>query len=61
MHRVIQFIREVKVELGKVVWPTKREALKITGIVVLFSVIVAAFLGAVDYGLAELIKLLVSK
>jgi len=47
------------VELGKVVWPSRRQAFKITGIVVLFCVFVAVFLGLVDYGLAELIGLIV--
>lgn len=47
-------------ELGKVVWPTRREALKVTGIVVLFSAIVAVFLGVVDFGLAKLIGLIVN-
>ena len=47
-------------ELGKVVWPFRREALKITGIVVLFCAIVALFLGIVDFGLAKLIGLIVN-
>jgi preprotein translocase subunit SecE len=59
MGKIIQFFREVWVELGKVVWPSRQEALKITGIVVFFSLLVAAFLGAVDLGLARLLGLLI--
>ena len=59
MGRIIQFLKEVRVELAKVVWPSRREALKITGIVILFSVFVAVFLGLVDFGLAKLIGTLV--
>lgn len=55
MGKLIQFFREVKVELGKVVWPTRREALKLTGIVILFSIFVSLFLGLIDYGLARLV------
>ena len=58
MGRIIQFLKDVRVELAKVVWPTRKEALKITGIVILFSVFVALFLGAIDYGLTRLISLL---
>ena len=59
MGRIIQFLKEVRVELAKVVWPSRREAFKITGIVILFSVFVAVFLGLVDFGLAKLIGSLV--
>lgn len=61
MNKVIQFFKEVRVELTKVVWPSKREALRATGIVILFSLIVAAFLGAIDYGLTRLLGFLVEK
>lgn len=61
MNKIIQFFKEVWIELGKVVWPTRKEALKITGIVIVFSLGVAVFLGAIDYGLTELIKLIVEK
>ena len=61
MSKIIQFFREVKVELQKVVWPSRREALKVTGIVILFSLLVAVFLGAIDFGLTKLLGLLVEK
>jgi len=59
MGKLIQFFREVRLELGKVVWPSRREALKTTGIVILFCTVVAVFLGAIDFGLAKLIGLIV--
>ena len=58
MSKIIQFFKEVRVELTKVVWPTRREALKVTGIVIFFSLSVAFFLGLIDYGLARLINLI---
>lgn len=59
MGKILQFFKDVRVELAKVVWPTRREALKATGIVILFSLAVAAFLGLIDFGLAKLIGLIV--
>ncbi len=53
MTKVIQFFAEVKSELGKVVWPTKQQTLRYTGVVILFSVLVAAVLAAADYGLIK--------
>ncbi|MDP3741302.1 MAG: preprotein translocase subunit SecE [bacterium] len=61
MNKIIQFFKEVRVELTKVVWPTKREALKATGIVILFSLIVSIFLGLIDFGLTKLLGFLVEK
>lgn len=61
MNRIIQFLREVKVELGKVVWPSRKEALKITVVVILFSLAIALFLGLIDYGLAKLIAILLNR
>ena len=59
MNKLVQFFQEIRVELGKVVWPSRREALKITSIVVLFSLAVSVFLGAADYGLQRLLGLIV--
>lgn len=61
MGRIIQFFREVWVELGKVVWPTRKEALKLTGIVIAFSLVVAAFLGLIDFGLVRVLDLLIKR
>jgi len=60
VSRIIRFFKEVWVELGKVVWPSRRDALRITGVVILFSVFVALFLGLVDFGLTRLIALIAS-
>ncbi|EKD76242.1 MAG: hypothetical protein ACD_43C00180G0002 [uncultured bacterium] len=43
------YLKESVAELKKVAWPTRQEALRSTGIVVAFSVVIAAFLGLVDY------------
>lgn len=43
-----KFLKEVKQELKKVSWPTREETIKLTTIVIVLSVIVAIFIGAVD-------------
>jgi preprotein translocase subunit SecE len=48
MNRIVTFLKDVRVELAKVSWPTRRQTVQYTGIVVLMSVLVAAFLGAWD-------------
>jgi preprotein translocase subunit SecE len=61
MSKIIQFLKEVKNEMSKVVWPSRRETVKMTVIVVVFSVVVALFLGAVDYGLTQVLKIILSR
>lgn len=61
MGRIVQFFKEVWVELGKVVWPTRKEALKLTVIVIAFSLAVAAFLGLIDFGLVKVLDLLIGR
>lgn len=60
MINPIQFLKEAKNELWKVVWPTRRDVVKITVVVIIISVVVAVFLGAIDFGLNKLINFVVS-
>lgn len=57
MAKIWQFLREVKTELTKVVWPTRQDTVKMTLLVMVFSLAVAVYLGAVDYGLTKLLEL----
>lgn len=43
------YLKNAYAELKKVTWPTRQEALKSTLVVVGFSVVVAGFLGLIDY------------
>jgi len=56
---ISRFLRETRSELKKVVWPTRREAINMTGIVLAVTLIVAAGLGIVDWLFAKLFALLV--
>lgn len=53
----IQFLREVKFELKKVTWPTRKQTMGSTVVVIILVTIIAFFLGAVDIGLSSLVKL----
>ncbi|MCC7356117.1 MAG: preprotein translocase subunit SecE [Candidatus Doudnabacteria bacterium] len=58
MTRIFDFFRGVKSEFQKVVWPTRRDAIRYTITVIVFSVVVAAILGAADYGLLQLFEVI---
>ena len=47
--KVIDFLKEVKIELKKVNWPTKKESVRYTLIVIGVSLGVAFFLGFFDF------------
>ena len=61
MTSPLQFIKEARAELGKVVWPSRRETIRITIGVIVLSLAVALYLGAADYGLTKLFEWFVSK
>jgi preprotein translocase subunit SecE len=46
--RFVHFLKETRIELRKVVWPTRQETIKTTGIIMVAVVIVAIFLWIVD-------------
>jgi preprotein translocase subunit SecE len=51
-----QFLREVKVELKKVTWPSRKQTIGSTVVVLALVVLISLFLGVVDIGLSQLIK-----
>ena len=55
-NKSIQFLREVKVELKKVAWPSRKQTLGSTVVVLILIMIVSFFLGAVDVGLANILR-----
>lgn len=52
------FLKEVRDELKKVVWPTRTEVIRLTMVVVLVSMIVGFFLGGLDFVFVNITKLL---
>jgi preprotein translocase subunit SecE len=56
LAKTTQFLREVKIELKKVTWPSRKETLASTGVVIIIVMIISAFLGLVDLGLSNLIR-----
>jgi preprotein translocase subunit SecE len=57
----VVFLKEVRDELKKVVWPTRDEIIRLTGVVILVSVIVGVFLGGIDFILTKLVGLLITR
>ena len=58
--KAIQFLSEVRSEVKKVTWPTKKEAMGGTAVVLVVVFIMALFLGLVDMFLSKIIGVIFS-
>lgn len=47
----VQFIQQVRAEVSKVVWPTRREVLLTTAMVMVMATVLAIFFSLVDFGI----------
>jgi len=54
--RIKSFFNESAIELRHVNWPTRREAVRLTAIVIGISLGLAVFLGAFDYLFSYILK-----
>lgn len=61
LTKTIDFFREVKVELTKVVWPSRTQTIQLTVLVILLTLIVGFFIGVIDYGLTTLTQYLLNR
>ena len=55
LQKPLQFLREVKIELKKVTWPTRKQTIGSTLVVLIIVMIISFFLGIIDIGLSSLI------
>jgi len=55
--KITDFFQDVKLELKKVVFPTKKEVIGSTWVVIITVLISSFFLGVVDMGLGRLMTL----
>ncbi|MDD5145884.1 MAG: preprotein translocase subunit SecE [Candidatus Pacebacteria bacterium] len=49
LSSVSTFFKEVKVEIKKVNWPTRQETIRYTLVVIGISIVMAAYLGGLDF------------
>lgn len=52
----IDYLRDTKAELRHVSWPTKKQAINYTIIVLIISIGTGVFLGVLDFGFAQILK-----
>jgi len=57
MQRLISFLKEARAELVKVTWPTRKELMESTVLVIVSVIAVSIFIGAVDFVFNKLLQL----
>jgi len=58
VQKVIAFFDSVKLELDKVTWPSRKETIATTGVVISIVFLISLYLGACDLILAKLLRLI---
>lgn len=53
-----EFLQQVRTEVSKVTWPTRRETVITTIMVVIMSILAALFFLGVDWSLGTLVRLI---
>jgi preprotein translocase subunit SecE len=56
-----QYIKDTKGEMKHVSWPTKKQAIAYTMLVILISVLVAFFLGLADFSFSKLLGSIINR
>ncbi len=59
MKRIVKYFHESRSELSKVVWPEKKETVRLTAIVIAVTFAIGAYLGELDYLFNKLLGFLI--
>lgn len=56
----VQFLRDVRIEMKKVIWPSRQEVINYTIVVLVTVVVVSTYILVLDLGLSKLLDLIIS-
>ena len=56
MQPVITYLKETRGELKHVSWPTRKQTIAYTVLVIALSILVAVYLGLLDFGFSTLLN-----
>ena len=59
-EKIKQFFREVRVELKKVTWPSRKETVASTSVVLVLVILVSVYLGLIDVILSRTLNLMLN-
>ena len=59
MARVIEYIKETRAEMKHVSWPTRKQAIVFTAVVIAVSLLTALYLGLFDFVFTGILRLVI--
>ncbi len=57
---VVQFLRDVRIEMKKVIWPSRQEVINYTVVVLVTVAVVSTYILVLDLALSRLLNLIIS-
>ncbi|PIS34892.1 MAG: preprotein translocase subunit SecE [Parcubacteria group bacterium CG08_land_8_20_14_0_20_43_9] len=60
LHKLFLYLKQVRTEVKKINWPTRKETIRYALTVVVISAAVAIFLGGLDFVFGSLLKTLIA-
>ena len=61
MNQLVKYFRDTATELRQVKWPTNKQTLFYTALVIAISVIVALYIGAFDYLFSQVVSFVINQ
>jgi len=59
MSKLVTYFKETKAEMKHVNWPTRKQAILYTAVVIITSLATSAYLGLFDFVFSKLLKLVI--
>ncbi len=59
--KVREYIASVRTEVGRVSWPSRREVVSLTVLIILMSVVLGVYLGLTDLVVTQILRLLLQR
>jgi preprotein translocase subunit SecE len=57
----VSFLKEVKTELDKVIWPNRKQTIEMTVLVIVVSLVIGLYVGGLDFLFTSLINTLLKR
>ena len=61
MEKVLGYFSEVRTELSKVTWPKRQEVIRLTLVVFAISLIVAFYVGGLDFVFTKILEIIFAR
>ena len=58
-YRIVRYLKEVRAEVRKIIWPSRRSTANLTGIVLAVTVSMSIALGLVDWVFTQVFGLII--